>query len=282
MNTMLVLATVLAIHPLSHAFRILPTQQSGGFTVDLPIVGHVIGATSTFSTSLDVTNNTAQSTEVDFFFTPADGSAPRSGVLGTLSGFDNIHVDDFLQALASAGIITTNQASNSFGTLLLTFPNTAFRTGTEATAVARVFSAASPSGTFGLAYRARPVETNGPHSLSSIVRNNNGLVTNIGVENLGVDDQGNALTDNVTVRLSFVDPATGALTGQQPMITLAPGRVVQVNDVFRTYGLTGDAAILFVDEVSGSGQIRGYAVMKDVATNDGAFVFMQESPNHSF
>jgi hypothetical protein len=114
------------------------------------------------------------------------------------------------------------------------------------------------------------------------VRNNNGLVTNIGVENLGVDDQGNALTDNVTVRLSFFDPGTGALAGQQPMITLAPGQVVQVNDVFRTYGLAGDAAILFVDEVSGSGQVRGYAVMKDVATNDGAFVFMQESPNHSF
>ena len=282
MNTMLVLAAVLAIHPLSHAFRILPTQQSGGFTVDLPIVGHVIGATSTFSTSLDVTNNTAQSTEVDFFFTPADGSAPRSGVLGTLSGFDNIHVDDFLQALASAGIITTNQASNSFGTLLLTFTNTAFRTGTEATAVARVFSPASPSGTFGLAYRGRPVETNGPHSLSSIVRNNNGLVTNIGVENLGVDDQGKTLTDNVTVRLSFFDPTTGTLVGQQPMITLTPGQVVQVNDVFRVNGLTGDSAILFVDEVSGSGQIRGYAVMKDVVTNDGAFVFMQESPNHSF
>lgn len=275
-------AATLSIQPLSHRFAIRPTQQGGGFSVDLPVVGRVRGATTTFFTALDISNNSPQSTDVEFFFTPADGSSPRSGLLATLSGFDNLHFDDFLQALTAAGVIPSNQADNAFGTLLLTFTNPSFHLGTEATAVARIFSLASPGGTFGLAYRARPIETNGPHSLSSVIRNGSGLVSNVGIENLGVDDRGKVLTDTVTVQLSFFDPATGTRVGPQPTLTLAPGQVVQLNDVFRQFGLTQSAVLLFVDEISGAGQIRGYVVIKDAITNDGAFVFMQESTNNVF
>ena len=118
-----IFAAALAIHPLSHPFSIRTTEQGGGFSVDLPVVGRVHGATTTFFTALDVTNNTTQPTDVDFMFTPADGSTPRAGVLASLAGFDNAHFDDFLQALSSAGVITPNQAQNTFGTLLLTFTN---------------------------------------------------------------------------------------------------------------------------------------------------------------
>jgi hypothetical protein len=280
--TAVILAAILSIHPLAHRFSIRPTQQGGGFSVDLPIVGHVHGATTTFSTSLDITNNTPQATDVEFFFTPADGSAPRSGVIANLPGFDNVHFDDFLEGLVSAGVIPPNQAENSFGTLLLTFTNPSFHTGNEASAVARVFSPGSQGGTFGLAYRARPIETNGAHSLSALIRTGNGMVSNAGIENLGVDDHGNALTDNVAVRLSFFDPDTGTAVGPQPTFTLSPGQVIQLNDVFRQFGLTQTAVIVFVDEVSGSGQIRGYTVAKDVVTSDGAFVFMQESQASTF
>jgi len=276
------LAAVLAIHPLSHPFSIRATEQGGGFSVDLPVVGRVHGATTTFSTALDVTNNTSQSTEVEFAWTPADGSATRTGVFGTLAGFDNLHVDDFLLSLQSAGIITPNQAENSFGTLLLTFTNPAFHTGTEATAMARVYSPAPGGGTYGLAYRARPIETNGSHSLTSVIHNGEGAVSNIGIENLGVDDQGNALTDSVIVRVSFYDPTTGTLVGAQPAYTLAPGQVVQLNDVFRQFGMSQSTLIAFVDQIAGAGQIRGYSVVKDVTTNDGAFVFMQESKTATF
>ncbi len=269
--------------PIAAAPRnIRATQTGGGFSVDLPIVGRVRGATTTFFTALDITNNTPQSTNVEFFFTPADGSAPRSGRLANLPGFGNLHFDDFLQALASAGVITPNQADNSFGTLLLTFTNPSFRTGTEATAVARIFSLATPSGTFGLAFRARPIETNGPHSLSSVIRNDSGIVSNIGIENLGVDDRGGVLTDTVTVRLSFFDPATGTSVGPQPTLTLTPGQVIQLNDVFRQFGLTQTSLLVFVDEIAGTSQVRGYVVLKDTATNDGAFVFMQESTAMTF
>lgn len=272
----------LSIQTLSHPFVVHPVQQGGGFSVDLPIVGNVHGVTADFFTALDITNNSAQTTQVEFFFTPADGSAPHAGLLGTLNGYDNLHSDDFLRSLASAGIISPNQADNVFGSLLLTFTNESFRTGTEATAVARVFTRATPTGTIGLAYRAQPIETNGPHSLSSILRNDSGFVSNIGIENLGVDDGGHIVTEAAVVRLSFFDPSTGTRIGDQPLFTLAPGQVVQLNDVFSRFGLPHPAALLFVDEISGTAQIRGYTVMKDVVTNAGAFVFMQESPANTF
>ncbi len=279
--TAVFLAAVLAIHPLAHRVPIRVTDQGGGFSVDLPVVGRVQGASATFITSLDISNNTAQSTDVEFAYTPADGSAIRNGAMATLNGFDNLHVDDFLASLQSAGMITPNQAANSFGTLLLTFTNPAFHVGTEATAVARIYSLAPNGGTYGLAYRARPIETNGSHSLMAVIRSTNGVVSNVGIENIGVDDNGTA-SGNVTVQLSFYDPASGSAVGSQPQFTLAPGQVIQINDVFYHFGLTQDALLVFVDEIAGTGQIRGYAVLKDVATNDGSFVFMQESKSATF
>jgi len=273
----------LALRPLSHPFAIRTVEQGAGFTVDLPIVGSVRGVSTSFFTSLDIANNSPQTTGVEFLFTPADGSAPRSGLLATLNGFDTLHIDGFLQTLASSGLIPPNAVNNSFGTLLLTFTNPSFRTGGEASVIARIFSPAPGGGTYGLAYRARPLETNGPHSLASSISGGNDVVSNAGIENLGIDDRGNVVTDPVTVRLSFLDPGSGTVVGTQPSFTLASGQVIQINDIFRQFQLpAGQSLLMFVDETSGAAQIRGYVVVKDITTNDGAFVFMQESNNSTF
>ena len=269
-------AATLTVHPLSVRMKPRAVQTGSGFSVDLPIVGRVRNATTTFFTALDVTNNTSSSTDVVFTWIPADGGAARSGLLTTLGGFDNLHVDDFIGALSSSGLVT--RPDNTFGTLLLTFTNPAFRNGTEATAVARVYSFVSGTSgpTFGLAYRAPALQTNGAHSLSSILHAGNGLVTNLGIENVGIDDAGNPNDAPVTVQLSFFDPTTGGLVGAQPQFTLAAGQVIQLNDVAKSN------LIVFVDEIGGSAQLRGYVVMKDTTTNDGSLVFMQESPAKSF
>lgn len=275
----------LTLRPLAHpvAPRVL---ADAGYSVDLPIVGRVRGATTTFYTALDVTNNTASSTEVDFTYIPSGGTSPRSGILTTLGGYDNLHIDDFIQALVSGGILPGTALDNTYGTLLLTFTNAAFHNGTEATAVARIYSFAGASGgpTYGLAYRALALQTNGAHSLSTIVRSGDGLVTNIGIENVGIDDAG-AATGAATVSLSFFDPSTGAATGAQTQLSIAPGQVIQINDVLSQPSFqlpAGKILILFVDEVSGTAQIRGYSVLKDTFTNDGSMVFMQESPARVF
>jgi hypothetical protein len=269
-------AATLHIAPLERRMQPRAVQSGNGFSVDLPVVGRVRGVSTTFFTSLDVTNNTSSSTDVAFTWIPADGSAARSGMLTTLGGFDNLHLDDFIGSLADAGLIAS--PNNTFGTLLLTFTNPAFTNGTEATAVARVYSFVSGTSgaTYGLSYRARALQTSGAHSLSSIVRGGNGMVANLGIENVGIDDAGNPANDPVTVQLTFFDPATGAQSGATQLFTLTPGQVMQLNDVAKS------SLIAFVDEVAGTAQIRGYVVMKDAATNDGSFVFMQESPAKTF
>jgi hypothetical protein len=269
-------AATLNVRSLAHRVPPRAAQSGSGFSVDLPIVGRVRGVSTTFFTALDVTNNTSSPTDVDFTWIPADGSAARSGLLTTLGGFDNLHVDDFIGALAESGLIAT--PNNTFGTLLLTFTNPAFRNGTEATAVARIYSFASGTSgpTFGLGYRAPALQTNGAHSLSSIVRGGNGLVANLGIENVGIDDAGQPDNTPVTVQLTLIDPTTGVQTRAAQQFTLSSGQVMQINDV------TTSMLIAFVDEIAGTAQIRGYVVMKDAATSDGSLVFMQESPARTF
>jgi len=274
------------VAPLSRPFAIRALGQGAGFSVDLPIVARARGFSTTFFTSLDITNNTAEPTGVDFFYTPADGSATRSGSFGTLLGFDNIHTEDVVLSLADAGILPPGQASNTFGTMLLTFDNPGFRTGNEATAVARVWShAAGSSGpTNGTAYRAQPLRTHGAHALSGLVRNGEGLLSSLGIENVGIDDAGQAVEAPLTVRLTFVDPRSGAPVGAQPTFVLGPGQVTQVSGLFdvdgrNAYRLPADAPslLVFAEAVSGTSQLSGYVIWKDVNTNDGAFVLMQEA-----
>jgi hypothetical protein len=259
------------VAPLAHPFTPRVLDSGSGYSVDLPVVGTVHGATATFFTALDVTNNSSSPTDVELSWTPADGSAPRSALLATLSGFDNLHIDDFLQFLTSSGLLPPG--TTGFGTLLLTFTNPAFHTGSEATAVARIYSLTS-GGSYGLAYRAQPLTRSGPHALTAIARGAGGIVTNLGIENVGIDDSGNAIATPAIVRLTFVDPASGNAVGPQPLLSIAAGNVVQINDVIRTYGLP-PSVLVFADEVGGNAQLRGYTVLKDVATSDGAFVFMQ-------
>ena len=272
--------------PLSRPFKVRVLAQGGGFSVDLPVVARTRGFSTTFFTSLDITNNTARPTDVDFSYTPADGSATRSGSFGTLLGFDNIHTEDVLLSLASAGIMPPGQADNTFGTMLLTFDNPAFHTGNEATAVARVWSFASGSAgpTNGTSYRAQPLNTGGAHALAGLVRNGGGLLTNVGIENVGIDDAGDPVEAPLTVRLTFIDPSTGAPVGTQPTFVLSPGQMTQISDIFdvdgtNSYQLPAGAPslIVFAEALAGTSQIAGYVVWKDTETNDGAFVLMQES-----
>ena len=143
-----------------------------------------------------------------------------------------------LMSLASAGIMPPGQAENTFGTMLLTFDNPAFHTGNEATAVARVWSFASGSAgpTNGTSYRAQPLNTGGAHALAGLVRNGEGLLTNIGIENVGIDDAGDPVEAPLTVRLTFIDPSTGAPVGTQPTFVLSPGQMTQISDIFDVDG----------------------------------------------
>src|SRR5512142_58707 len=144
------------------------------FSVDLPIVTHAVGASATFYTSMDVTNNTAQPTGVNFEYVSSDGSVDVSGTLVTALGpHGNFHSDDVLGTLASKGAITAAQAQGGFGTLLITFANPSFTTGNEASVTVRVYNFlnAGQKPSVGLAYRGVVLRKNGSHALSTIISN---------------------------------------------------------------------------------------------------------------
>jgi hypothetical protein len=257
------------------------------FSVDLPVVTHAIGATATFYTSMDVTNNTSQPTGVNFEYVSSDLAVDVSGTLvPALGAHGNFHTEDVLGTLASQGAITAAQASNGFGTLLITFMNPSFTTGNEASVTVRVYNYlnAGQKPSVGLAYRGVVLRKNGSHSLSTVISNTTGLtsnvpsvVTNLGLENVGVNDAGVGDGTPITLQLTFYDPATGNAVGPQPTVTLGPGQVTQLNDLWSRYSLpVGVTALLVtVAETSGTAQIRGYVSVKDVSTNDGSFFFMQ-------
>ena len=258
------------------------------FSVDLPIVTHAVGASATFYTSMDVTNNTAQPTGVNFEYVSSDLAVDVSGTLvAVLGAHGNFHTDDVLGTLASQGAITSAQAASGFGTLLLTFMNPSFTTGNEASVTVRVYNFlnAGQRPSVGLAYRGIVLRKNGSHSLSTVVNNtttvtNNAtpsVVTNLGLENVGINDAGVGDSTPITLQLTFYDPATGNQVGPQPTVSLSAGQVTQLNDLWSRYSLptSSNALLLTVTETAGTAQIRGYVSIKDTITSDGSFFFMQ-------
>ena len=220
-----------------------------GFSVDLPVVTRVQGSTTFFYTSLTVTNNGATTTDVLFEYISADYTVDASGILvAGLADHGSFHTDDLIQYLGDHRFITPAQAASSFGSLLLNFSATAFTAGTEASAVARIYNYQTigqrPS--IGFAYRGLVLRQNGTHSVSSVIRNTAGLTagpdvsTNLGLENVGIDDTGAVNTAPVTIQLSFFDGATGAAVGGHPSYTLKAGQIIQINGAWPVYGLPAE------------------------------------------
>ncbi len=265
---------------------ILAAPAFAAISVDLPVVTHVQGATTTFYTSLDVTNHTAASTAVAFEYISSDLSVDATGNLPSLGPHGNFHTDDVLTYLANNSFITAAQGASGFGTLLITFTNQAFTTGNEASATARIYNYLNGGQTpsVGLAYRGQLLTTNGSHTLTTVLQDTTAglsavpsVSTNLGLEDVGIDDAGSVSTNPVTIQLTFYDPATGAQVGQQPSITLHAGQVTQINNVWAAYGIPTSThnVVAVATETSGTAQIRGYVSLKDTGTNDGSFFFMQ-------
>jgi hypothetical protein len=267
--------------------RIADAQSfsAGGFAVDLPAVVRVKGASTFFYTSIDVTNHSSQATPVAFEYI-ASGVDAVGSLVASLGPHTSFHQDDFMQYLADRGVLTQAQADSAFGTLLVTFSNPAFTTGNEASASVRIYNYVTtgqrPS--IGFAYRGEVLRTGGKHTLTSIARNTTAasdsgpqISTNLGLEDVGINDAGALDLAPITLQLTFYDAATGARIGPQPTLTFNSGQVGQVTDLWTTYGLPAGTTdvVVTVTEISGTAQIRGFVSFKDINTNDVSFFFME-------
>lgn len=265
----------------------LALPAGAGFSVDFPLVMGLAGASTRFYTTMDITNNSAEPTDVTFEYISDGLTIDVAGVLlVNLPGHGNFHTEDFIQYLAAQGFLTAQQAANTKGTLLLTFTNPSFTTGTEASATLRTFNYVTPGQrpSIGFAYRAIPLRKNGLHTLTSVVNDTHAtagtlprVLSHLGLENVGIDDDGIVSTDPVTLKIAFTDPATGGPIGPSPTVTLQPGQMKQINDLWHTYGLpnSSNSLIVNVTETAGTAQIRGFVLVKDITTNDLSFYLMQ-------
>ncbi|HUK11872.1 MAG TPA: hypothetical protein VLW17_01105 [Thermoanaerobaculaceae bacterium] len=266
---------------------VLAAPAFAGFSVDLPIVAGLQGVSTRFYTAVDVTNYSAQPTDVSFEYISTDYTVEAHGTLVTgLPAHGNFHTDDVIIYLANHGFLTADQAKNSKGTMLLTFTNPAFLEGSEAAVTVRTYNFLTPGqpASVGYSYRGFVVRGEGAHALSAVIGDTSTassgvpvVITNLGVEDVGINDQGQVDTAPVTVQLTFVDPATGHQVGPQPTVTLKPGQVTQINNVWTTYSLSHSAQnlLLTLAETAGTAQIRAYVIEKDVTTNDGSIFFAQ-------
>src|SRR4029077_8693203 len=125
----------------------------------------------------------------------------------------------------------------------------------EASVTVRVYNylTAGQKPSVGLAYRGVVLRKNGSHTLSTVINNTTALtdntpsvVTNVGLENVGINDAGAGDGTLITLQLTFYDPATGNAIGPQPSITLGPGQVNQLNDLWSRYALPSSATALLL------------------------------------
>jgi hypothetical protein len=266
---------------------ILPAVPAlAGFSVDLPVVARIQGATTFFYTDITVTNHSDQSTNVAFEYISGDLTVDAFGILvASLAPHASFHQDDLFLYLANQGFITEAQANAAIGSLLVNFSGATFTTGNEASAVVRTYNYVTPNlrPSIGYAYRGQVLRQNGKHTVSSLIRNSGAagagpqVVTNMGFENVGFNDAGAVDPTPVTIQLTFYDGRTGAQLGPQPSVTLQSGQITQINDVWTAEGLPAAANEVLVvgKQTAGTAQINGYVLFKDVSTNDPSFFLMQ-------
>lgn len=275
----------------------LDPSQNEGINVD--VIGRLAGGGGVlFKTSLDVSNNTTDSTRVDFFAIlsdakdghpiEVDGSIVNSGASGPggqLLALSVAHFDDFIDALKGVpnGLTAQEESDGVLGSLVLEFFGFSPALG-KASAEARFYSTVPAGngsfsgGTIGVSANGHEFTDSEPTSLVGIVRNSLGeantpqIYTNFFICNEGFVDPVNGLTGNtVTLRLTGYSNKDGSVTGTVNLPALPWGQTAVVSDVFAAlHGnhAKDDTLLVFVDIVSGDSAISGLASKNDNLTKD--------------
>ncbi|MGH9440907.1 MAG: hypothetical protein ACRD16_01395 [Thermoanaerobaculia bacterium] len=275
----------------------LDPNQNEGINVD--VIGRVNGGGGVlFKTSLDVSNNTTDSTRVDFFALlkdqvnghefEIDGGIVNAGVAaaggGQLAGISVAHFDDFIDALRNApgGLTAQEESDGVLGSLVLQFYGFTPAFG-KASAEARFYSSVPAGngslsgGTIGVSLNGHEFTDSEPTSLVGIVRNTVGeantpqLYTNFFICNEGYVDSSGLVGQLVTLRLTGYSNSTGAITGTFTYPSLSWGQTAVIGNVFSLLGgnpSKDDTLLVFVDIVSGNSAISGASAKNDNITKD--------------
>lgn len=266
------------------------TAAARGLSINVPLIGRVTGAGNTlYRTSLDVSNNTAMQTTVDFYFDGRDnsgasvtatGSISNNGLVqsgqGALRGMTNAHFDDFVEALVQAGFISAQARDRGIvGSVLLVF-DTFGRRG-DGSAAARFYSELA-GGTVGVSISGREITMDEPVALSGFVRDTRNQPSgqqyaNIFLNNTGLTRSG-APAGPVIVDLRAVSANSGAPIGRSISIDISPGQTATISDVSAQLQIGNEPAIVMARVTTGDATIHGLVSTIDAVTRDGSVVFM--------
>lgn len=268
-------------------------NQAVGMGINLSVVGRVIGRGDTlFRTAVDVTNNTDTATEVDFYFAGTSNGVPvgmqgsissSDGIFsqgastgGFVAGHQNVHFDDFIDALFKTGNLRSDvEANGVIGSVLFVFNG--FNKSGQGAANARIYNDGC-GGTVGESINGREITSNESTSLLVTARNTVGAVgpqlyTNLFINNIGLTPTGSgepSADDDILV--TALSGKTGTAVGKAIRIAGLGTGATAVIDVFSELSIppSEDTVILEIDVVSGTCAIDAVAVAVDMATHDAA------------
>ena len=299
-----ILALILVAAPLALATdvpsrRIEPVAIANGIGVNISIIGRLLGGGNTlFVTSVDVSNNTANATQVDFYFDGVDlvtqspividGSITDNGIAaqetGSLRGYSNAHFDDFIDALVQADLLTVEVRDNGvLGSLLLVYDG--FTRAGEGSASAR-FENEFGGGTIGVALAGHVISTDEPQELVATIRDTRGrpgpqLYTNMFINNTGLTPTSGGVAGPVTVELTARANSSGLEVGVPITLSdIGPGQTRSVNQVLTQMQVSTsaeDTILVFARVTSGNAAIAGAISVVDATTRDGSVVEMNRA-----
>jgi len=278
-----------------------PEKTESAYSVELPLVLRtgvdaaetvvLLDPTHRFNvtlqTSVELINNTSRGgvlANYHFSYTcVASTGSPHGGFYRTsvqqitLPGLGAFHQDDFVQYLATLGLLQPGADQGAIGTLLVTFSNLGSASGWEANAIGTTYSPIFGNdplqGSAGFAYNASLFFDSAESTLVGFARDTTAsptvagsLRSEVGIRNTDIL----GTNQNVTVDLSFYDTATGMRVGT--FVTLAdirPGELRQVADVWTSAGIASavSSVIVFADArnpMAFSPTIEGFVLLDEV------------------
>ncbi|HEY6928834.1 MAG TPA: hypothetical protein VJA66_04075, partial [Thermoanaerobaculia bacterium] len=239
--------------------------------------------------TVDISNNTATDTEVDFYLDGIDlttsasisvnGFITTRGSKSLMGARSTAHFDDFIDTAVQAGILPASIEPDGFiGSCLFVF-NGYSRPG-QGSATVRFYNS-SGGGTIGQAIRGHVMSNNEPQSLVASFYDKRGqagpqLYPNMFINNTGLTPSGAAATGPVTVHIQAYANSSGSPVGVPIDTAIGIGQTVGVNDVLNRMQVpaTDDTVIVFVTVTSGTATIAGVSAEVDATTRDGSTVDM--------
>lgn len=278
---------------ISILFCTAASVRGQGLSINLPLVGRVVGSGNTlFATAIDVSNNAGTSVRVDFYFDGRDvasgevvsitGSIGDFGVVsqggGIMAAQSNQHFADFISALVDANLLASSLRDDGMqGSVLFVFNGYTKRG--QASVTARFYNAFG-GGNVGVAIRGHEIATGEPQKLVVTVLDTTALsgtgqvYPNLFINNTGLAPDGTTAHGDVTVQLSAVSATTHQPLGTPMSLTIGSGQTATIGHVFQALGITPTvdvtSLLVYASVTSGAAAIEGLVSQVDTVTKDGS------------